>query len=155
MRTAAPNVFPRPRAHRAWRRGFTLIEAAIATVVIGVGFTAMLQLLATGTVANRQAAELTTALNLAGNIHELAVRTTYDQLGALEGTHHPAVDAKLNSLSGMGDWSQVVDVSYVDESMLTKTVADTQYEPTSRVTVSILHNNKQVYRTSWLAAASQ
>ena len=137
------------------RRGFTLVEAATATVIIGVAFTALLQLLAVGTVSNREGAELTTAVHLANNVHEAAVRVPYAELFDLEGTYSPAVDARMVALPGMTGWSQVVDVSYVDESMLTAAVPDTQYEPTSRVTVSVARNGKQVYRTSWLAAASE
>ena len=140
---------------RRRRRGFTLIEAAMATVIIGVGFTAMLQLLAAGTVANKEGTELTTALNLAGNIHEAAVRVGYADLFTLERTYSPAVDAKLSAVTSLTGWSQVVDVSYVDENLLTSAVPDTQYEPTARVTVSVRRNGQQVYRTSWLAAASE
>jgi prepilin-type N-terminal cleavage/methylation domain-containing protein len=164
MSHPAPDSHPRPwrplRRRAAlrrprWRRhGFTLIEAAIATVVIGVGFTAMLNLLAAGTMSNRDATELTTALNLAGNLHEAAVRMKYDDLFDLEKTYPQAVDARLNVLPGMPGWSQVVDVTYVDPSLITKAVPDNQYEPTTRVTVSVRRNNHEVYRTSWIAAAS-
>lgn len=142
-------------ARRSARRGFTLVEAATATVIIGVAFTALLQLLAVGTISNQEGAELTTAVNLAGNIHEAAVRVPYTNIFTLRGTHNPAVDATLTSIDGLTGWQQVVGVSYVDESLLTTAVPDTQYEPTARVTVSVLHNNKQVYRTSWIAAASE
>jgi type II secretory pathway pseudopilin PulG len=54
------------------RRGFTLIEAALATIIIGVGVVSMLQLLAAGTVANGEGTETTTAMNLAKNIREMA-----------------------------------------------------------------------------------
>lgn len=146
-----------PRTFRQRRsRGFTLVEAATATVIIGVAFTALLQLLAVGTVSNQEGAELTTAVHLANNIHEAALRVKYPDLRAtLERTYSPAVDARLQAVSGLTGWSQVVDVSYVDESMLTNTVPDTQVEPTSRVTVVVMRNGKQVYRTSWLAAASE
>ena len=156
MRTATvtTSAHRRPRRH-ARRRGFTLIEAAMATVIIGVGFTALLSLLAAGTVSNREGTELTTAINLAGNIHEAAVRLGYDDLFDLEGTHSPAVDAQLNAVAGINGWSQVVDVSYVDENRLTLSVPDTQYEPTARVTVTVRRNNENVYRTSWIAAASE
>ena len=150
-----PTPRPSARLPRSRRRGFTLIEAAAATIIIGVGFTAMLQLLAAGTVANKESTELTTAIHLAGNIHEAAVRVGYDDLFDLEGTHNPAVDARLNSIAALSGWSQVVDVSYVDENLLTANVPDTQYEPTARVTVSVLRNGQQVYRTNWIAAASE
>ena len=91
----------------------------MATVIIGIAFTALLQLLAVGTVSNKEGTELTTAVNLAGNIHEAAVRLGYDDLFDLEGTHNPAVNAHLNAVAGISGWSQVVDVSYVDENRLT------------------------------------
>ena len=68
---------PRARAPRRFRRGFTLIEAAITTIIIGVGCVAMLELLGAGTLANNQGAELTTAMNLAGNIRECMTGVAY------------------------------------------------------------------------------
>ena len=67
------------RSHRpaAGRRGFTLIEAAMVTVIIGVGVVAMLQLLAAGTVSNSEGTELTTAINLANNIREMSLGLAY------------------------------------------------------------------------------
>ena len=144
------------RPFRGGRRaGFTLIEAAIATVIIGVAFTAMLQLIAKGTEANGEGTTLTTAINLAGNIHEAAIRVDYDDIFTLRGTHKPPLNARLQMIAGMNEWTQVVGVSYVDENNLTQSVPDTQYEPTARVTVLIQRNGHEVYRTSWLAAASQ
>src|SRR5256885_5915585 len=75
-----PMVHPRPRrvaAGRARRRGFTLMEASLVTVVIGVGIVAMLQLLASGTMVNGYSNEQTAAVNLANNIHEIATGLPY------------------------------------------------------------------------------
>jgi len=70
--------FPtRTRHPAAGRRGFTLIEAAMVTVIIGVGVVAMLQLLAAGTVSNSEGTELTTAINLANNIREMSLGLAY------------------------------------------------------------------------------
>ena len=137
------------------RGGFTLIEAGMATVIIGVAFTAMLQVLAAGTVANRDGTALTTAIHLAGNIHEASVRTAYDDIFTLRDTHSPPVDANLQTMTGMAGWQQVVDVTYVDPNLLTSDVPDDQDEPTARVTVTINRNGKFVYRTSWIATASE
>jgi prepilin-type N-terminal cleavage/methylation domain-containing protein len=65
------------RRAAAGRRGFTLIEAAMVTVIIGVGVVAMLQLLAAGTVSNSEGTELTTAINLANNIREMSLGLAY------------------------------------------------------------------------------
>jgi type II secretory pathway pseudopilin PulG len=140
---------------RGRRRGFTLIEAAMATVIIGFAFTAMLSLLAAGTVSNKEGTELTTAINLVGNIHEAAVRVDYANILSLRGSHNPPVNGHLQSMSGMTGWQQVVSVQYVDHNCLTLAVPDTQVEPTARITVVITRQGKFVYQTSWIATASQ
>src|SRR5690242_21631839 len=55
------------------RQGFTLIEAALAMVIIGMGVVALLELLTAGTMSTGAGTELTTAVNLANNIHEMSV----------------------------------------------------------------------------------
>jgi len=67
---------PRRAAGRR-RTGFTLVEAAMVTVIIGVGVMAMLTLLAAGTAANEDATQLTEAINLANNIHEITMGMPY------------------------------------------------------------------------------
>jgi len=127
----------------------------MATVIIGVGFTALLQLLATGTKTNVDSTQKTTALNLAGNIREASLRVPYADLFELEGTYNPAVDARLEPTVGMHGWVQEVVVQYVDPDLLTSAVPDDQETPTARVTVRVMANGKPVYTTSWLAAASR
>lgn len=164
---------PRPR------RGFTLIEAAITTVIIGVGCVAMLQLLAAGTLANNEGAELTTAINLAGNVREAmtgvayADPTTpthwgpetgennvgaYDDLDDFDGqTFSPPIDARRISLgSTYSTWAQQVTVESVKPDNLTAAKSHLtltpSLRPTCRCTVSITHNGRQVYTQSWIAA---
>ena len=67
----------RGNARPARRRGFTLIEAAMVTVIIGLGVVGMLELLAAGTVSNSEGTELTTAINLANNVRELSLGLAY------------------------------------------------------------------------------
>jgi prepilin-type N-terminal cleavage/methylation domain-containing protein len=73
LSTSDRRTFPSARG----RRGFTLIEAAIVTVIIGVGVVSMLQLLAAGTVSNSEGTELTTAINLANNVREFSLGLAY------------------------------------------------------------------------------
>ena len=73
---AAPAAGTTP-ARRPRRRGFTLIEAAMVTVIIGLGVVGMLELLAAGTVSNSEGTELTTAINLANNVRELSLGLAY------------------------------------------------------------------------------
>lgn len=140
---------------RTKRRGFTLIEAAIVTVVVGVGIVGLLELLAAGSMVNGSSAELTTGVFLASNIGEMLQGATYDTLHSTydNQTYSPPKDACGNSLSGFDGWSQVIDVSYVDPDHLTSKVPDSQVEVTSMVTVNVVHNGKVIYSANWIVAA--
>jgi Tfp pilus assembly protein PilV len=144
-------------SRRPVRRGFTLIEAAIVTVIVGIGIVAMLELMAAGTMANTESTEVTTAMALANSIHERAMSIPYtDLLTTLDNrTFSPPIDANNNSISGLSTWNQQVDVSYVDPNRITFSVPDTQVEPTARLTVTVNHNQRIVYQMTWLSAASE
>jgi hypothetical protein len=155
------------------RAGFTLVEAAMVTVIISVGVMAMLQLLAAGTAANENAAELTMAINLANNIHEIAMGLPYydpqtptvwsskeptvaewDNITDLDGaTFSPPIDARRQAITGYTGWRQSVEVESVTHDKVTVTTPDTTTEPTARVTVTIKHKGHVVYTTSWLVVA--
>ena len=140
---------------RTARRGFTLIEAAIVTSIVGFAVIATLQLLAAGSMANSESAQLTTAIHLAAGISERVQASDYDSLHADwdNRTCSPPIDARGVQVTGIGDWSQVVDVKYVLPNDINFAVPDTQIEDTSRVTVQILHNGVEVYTSSWIMAA--
>jgi prepilin-type N-terminal cleavage/methylation domain-containing protein len=109
------------------RKGFTLIEAAIVTVIVGVGAISLLQLLAAGSMANADSTELTTAVFLAENINEMLTGATY---GTLHNTYDNVTystpkDGRGTDLSGFSGWQQKIDVSYVDPDSITTAVADT------------------------------
>ncbi|HZL37821.1 MAG TPA: hypothetical protein VFC78_21060 [Tepidisphaeraceae bacterium] len=148
------------------RRGFTLLETAMAQVIIGVAITAMCQLLATGTKSNQAATELSTGVNLANNIHEIAVGLPYaDGGGPVEGSYHdiwnldgqtftPPVDANLSPISTYPNWTQTISVQTVDSNNVGNVLPSNQALPTARVTVTITHAGHFVYTTSWLALAA-
>ena|SRR2546421_1429910 len=136
-------------------RGFTLIEAAIVTAIVGLGIVGLLELISVGSMANLESSELTTAVFLCQNIDELMQGASYSTLHATydNSTYSPPKDGRGQNLTGFTGWSQVVDVSYCDPNIVKSTVPDTQVEPTSLVTVQIIHNNKVVYTAKWLVAA--
>ena len=144
-------------ARRAHRGGFTLIEAAIVTAIVGIGIVGLLELLAAGSMANINPKQLTTAVFLANNVNEMmqghdsyALKADVDNK-----TYTPPKDGRGQNLVGFDNWSQIVDVSYVLPNRLTTIVPDTQVEPTSRVTVKITANDEIIYQTQWIVAAPE
>ena len=178
MRFVHPHHRRAPRRPR--RRGFTLIEAATTTVIIGVGCVAMLQLLGAGTVANHAGTEGTVAMNLAGNVREamagiaFADKTTpshwgpetgegtvkqfndvddFDGWASAPGT---PINAKRDRLPEQyAGWEQQVKVECVQRDNLSVPTAHLtlppELRPTNRVTVYVIHNGRHVYSESWIA----
>src|SRR5213079_2572172 len=109
------------------RRGFTLIEAAIVTVLVGVGVVSIIELLAVGSNANRISQNTVSAVNLASSIHELSLAlaytdpqspghwgvengealATYDDIDDLDGqSFSPPIDARRQTISNLTNWTQ-------------------------------------------------
>jgi Tfp pilus assembly protein PilV len=164
----------RPLAARRRSRGFTLVEAALTMVIIGTGVVAMLQLLAAGTMSNSSAAELTTAVQLANNIHEVALAlpfkcptnltsttfkdagdpTNYTYLWDLNGdSYNPPRDIRRIKIDTYPTWTQQVTVQSVDPTNLDAVRPNSVTLPTARLTVVILHNNKRLYKATFLICA--
>jgi prepilin-type N-terminal cleavage/methylation domain-containing protein len=131
------------------RRGFTLIEASLATVIIGVGFVAVLQLIATGTVVNAESSSMTTGMNLARGINEYLLQKKYADLPGYNGAHYtPPKDSRGSNIDILQDWTQNIEVVSVDPTDLTRVVADPTPQAV-RVTVTVVHNGNQVCQLSW------
>ena len=138
----------------------------MAQIIIGLAVTAMCQLLATGTQSNAAATELSTGVNLANNIHELSVGLPFNDPGhTVIGTYHsvwdlnglvfsPPIDAKQQSISGYASWSQTVSVQTVDNTQLTAARPNNTSVPTALVSVVVSHNNRYIYKASWLVVAA-
>ena len=161
----------RPATRRGRRGAFTLIEAMIVMMIVGLGVTAMLELLASGTVANVEGTELTTAVNLANNVREIALDlefrdpqdpdrwstressiAAYDDVLDLDHCNFsPPLDVNRLPMGQYEGWTQKVRVRSVDPDALTREAAHITDEPIQRVTVTITHGGRTVYQTSWLA----
>jgi prepilin-type N-terminal cleavage/methylation domain-containing protein len=137
------------KARRSGSRGFTLIEAMLTTVIIGVGVMAMMQLLASGTVNNIEAAELTSGMNIAKSIHEIALQKKMTQIVAMNGTsHQPPWDSRSKPIADLANWKQTIAVNAVNPDNLKTNIVDATPSAV-RLTVTVLHNGKNVCSMSW------
>jgi hypothetical protein len=114
------------------RRGFTLIEASLATIIVGVGVLSMMQLFAACTLQNRESNHTTTAMLLAENIQETMAGlmlvdpaygvtyfgpepgqtlASYDDVDDFNSqTFCPPIDARRKTVAELSQYSQVVTV---------------------------------------------
>lgn len=154
--------------------GFTLIEAGLATVIVGVGFTALMGLFAACTQQNRAASHLTTATLLAGNVQEMMAElpfsepkalvatfgpepgetlATFDDVDDLNGASiNPPVDALRRPLGDLSQYTQAVSVETVEAGRVTR---GSSAGDAVRVTVKVLYGSgsdapQPLYELSWV-----
>jgi prepilin-type N-terminal cleavage/methylation domain-containing protein len=159
---------PNPAGRRRQKdsRAFTLIETMMTMVIVSVAITAFCELLAAGTMANISGNELTTAVNQANTIHEIAVGLSSKQLTEpqpgprqdvwdLNGkTFSPPIDAARRPISSFGNWEQRIAVTPVDTTNLIGSSPTDQRSRTARLTVEIYHEKHLVHTANWLIAAN-
>jgi Tfp pilus assembly protein PilV len=171
------------------RRGFTLIETCLATLIVGLGITALMALTGSLTGQNSTAGQMTTSMLLASNVQEAMAGlsfndpayastyfgpepgetlTSFNDVDDFNGqVLTPPIDAARQPIAALSKYSQsisVVPVSAGKPSNNTNPAApdlpNTAYTGVVRVTVKILYKpaatapSREVYRTSWLRAAS-
>jgi prepilin-type N-terminal cleavage/methylation domain-containing protein len=177
------NVFANHCRVSRRRRGFTFIEVAVATVVIGLGMAGLVSMMGASGKVNSSATELTTAMNLANNIHELTERLLYtdghwgketgetisncDSCDDLNGmapgsgstTVVDCVGQPMPTVAGMdwSGWQQQISCALVDPTNVTQTIAstDTSVNNVMRITCTIVHNSATVYQQSWIVVQTK
>lgn len=152
------------RRSRFVRRGFTLIEAAITTVIVGVGFTASMELFYACTRSTVTSGQLTVATMLAANVQEALTglsfsdptslvplfgpeagetAATYDDIDDFDlHTFSPPIDASLTPLSDLSQYAQIVTVAPVPLNRLSTAsgvVTKTTNTGALRVTVVVTY----------------
>ena len=153
------------------RGGFTLIEALIASAIVGLGLTAMLMASKSGTQVNASARDITQAINLGQEVREWTLKlpfldpdtpdnppgpdgaspqTFVDDLNDLMNvTYSPPRDANGQAISDMTGWSQQITLSWRDPENLSETVTDGASE-IIYVEVEISYEGQLVTTTGWL-----
>ena len=84
--------------------GFTLIEAAAVTVIVGVAFTAVMGLFAACTMQNRIGGNMTTAMLLASHIQETMAGLSFNDPGYGSTYFGPEPGQTLASYDDMDDF---------------------------------------------------
>ena len=122
------------------RSGFTLIEAALATTIVGTGVVAVMRLIVACTQQNTVAADMTAALLLADSIQEITAGmpfndpalgsiyfgpepgetlATYDDVDDLDGsTFNPPIDSMRQTVPSLSRFTQIVSVVPIYPSQL-------------------------------------
>jgi prepilin-type N-terminal cleavage/methylation domain-containing protein len=130
-------------------RGFTLIEASLVMVIIGVGVVAMLELMASGTKANTSSSQMVTGLSLARNVREHCLTLSYDEVRNLNGTTFtPPIAADGASLAGVEEWQQTITVVPVAPGNLLAAASGTEVNAV-RITVHAVLRGQRHASLTW------
>jgi type II secretory pathway pseudopilin PulG len=164
---------PINRRSQRCRAAFTLIETAMAMVIVGLAVGGILQLLAAGSQSNLIAAEKSIGINLAKNVREIANGLAYqdpsnpsspntnrnnlasaNDIWDLDGLNlSPPVDCRGVAMTAYANWSQQVSVQTVSTNDLKSNRPQDPTVPTALITVNILHGTQSVYTMKWLVCA--
>jgi hypothetical protein len=157
--------------------GFTLLEAALTTIIVGTGIVATMQLFAVCTLQNRSASHMTTAMFLANNIQETMADLPFSDpsgvgFGLEEGGQPVSayddiddfdawdsadlagpIDASRSAMAELAQYEQRVAVDLVDPNRLSLDAAGTD---AAKVTVRVMYRRtpesdaEEVHRISWI-----
>jgi len=152
--------------------GFTIIEALIATILVGLAIVALVMANGVFTQANAAAVNLSTAQFLVEQIRELTVvlpvvdpttedatfgpeegsLASYDDLDDFDGTSFsPPINASRSTMSDLSSFTQQITVENVNSSNFNQTVAD-HSSPFVKVTVTVSQNSQPLTSATWLRA---
>jgi len=156
---------------RSIRSGFTLVEAAVATALIGIALASLLTALQSGTRTNEASRRLTQAIFLSQEICEWALRLPFedpeesgetpgseegdpplavDDLDDLMGvTYSPPRDAYGSAITDMSGWSETITLTWRDSSNVATVVPDGSSDVV-HVQVSLSYQGRQVLTNDWL-----
>jgi len=163
---------------RTTRRGFWLVESAVAIAVVGISVVAVVGSQQAWHIQAVASEELATGMRLATEIREMSLllpandpitgTTTWgaeageiipmdlDDLDDLDGEIFAAadgtgpVDATATVIVGMDNWEQQISVQCVDPFDVTSIVPDGSSEVV-RIEVIVFHNSEEITRLTWIA----
>ena len=163
------------RNRRRRRDGFTLIEALVAAGIVGLGLTALLTAVMSGTQANAAGRRLTQAALLAREIREWTLKLPFsdldpgdqgnppgsdgtspqvfvDDLDDLMGvTYDPPRDGQGYPVADMAGWSQTMTLTWREPTDLATPVSPGSTD-IIHVQVDVACRGEPVLTTGWLVA---
>ena len=160
------------------RRGFWLVESAVAIAVIGIGVVAVVGSQQAWHIQAVESEKLATGMRLATEIREMSlllpandpitgtavwgpelnelIPIDIDDLDDFDdgifaaGNGTGPLDATGTVIVGMSNWEQQISVQCVDPFDVTSIVPDGSSEIV-RIEVTVLHNDEEITRLLWIA----
>ena len=142
------------------RGGFTLIEVAVATILVGLALTAMMISVGSNTRVNDAGTKLMQAAFLAQEIHEWTLTLPFNDLAQLKNdpplTYCPPRDGQGYAIAALPAWSQTLTLTWRDPNDLP---AGSQTDPNGPtdiiyvnvdVAVVITHQTTLIVSSGWL-----
>ena len=166
------------RGRRAGRAGFTLIEAVVATAIVGIGVSALFVSLKAGTEVNGASADLTQAVFVAQEIREWTLKLPFtdpdpgdqgkppgpdgadpqwwvDDLDDLmDVAYSPPRNGSGESMYGLDDWSQAITLTWRDPKNLSAVVTPGSSDVV-HVQVEVSRGSRALLTTGWFVTGGQ
>ena len=139
-------------ATRSDRGGFTLTEAAVATIFVGLGMAGMLSSLSSGTRATKGGYDLTRAGFLIREIREHTFAIPFDDL--VSRTYTQCIDGQgdVMNFADSGQWQQKITISRRLENDL-ESIDATNTSHVKYVQASILYKGQSILEAGWLVTS--
>jgi prepilin-type N-terminal cleavage/methylation domain-containing protein len=139
------------------RGGFTLIEVAVATILVGLALTAMMISVGSNTRVNDAGTKLTQAAFLAQEIHEWTLTLPFNDLAQLKNdpplTYCPPRDGQGYAITALPAWSQTITLTWRDSNdpglTVTPGPTDIIYVNVD-VAVDVWHQTTLIVSSGWL-----
>jgi hypothetical protein len=180
----AARAVPRKSQVGSRKSGFTLIETALAVVIVGTGVLAILAAQQAYHQHNMWSQRIGTALLLANEMRELTMNMPrfdpitgedtfgpegneptvmqYDDLDDFHGaTFSPPIDAHRLTIPNMDRWTQVVTVENVLPNMVNGTAVPNNSTDVVRITCRVLYQSPtmneplEITRLTWIRAGER
>ena len=134
------------------KRGFTIIEALMASVLIAIAISALIAANTAMSNVNAAGANLSTAEYLLQQVRERTETTGYQYLRNMynDKVYSPPVDEDGDELTAFNAYSQHIGVAYVANDNFDETVDED--EGFLKITAEVRYNGEPITSSSWIRA---